>query len=78
MKQPAKTKEVKTVIREVPPTPKKWWESKTIWVNAALLGTVAIDYVLDANVISDPDVIIILGALVNLLLRYKTARAISR
>jgi hypothetical protein len=55
---------------------KRWWESKTIWVNAILLTIAILGVFLDFKVL-DPEVVAIASAILNVILRFVTTEPVK-
>ena len=68
---------VKVATRKVKKTMKKWYKSKTIWLNAAVLALVVLDQVTVSGVLAAYPVAIPMVAAANLLLRAYTDKAVT-
>jgi hypothetical protein len=55
---------------------KRWWESKTIWVNVILLTIAILGVFLDFKVL-DPEVVAIASAILNVILRFVTTEPVK-
>lgn len=54
--------------------PKKWYESTTIWINAAGILLIVLQVVLQTNIGIDPDVQAIILAVINILNRIRGSK----
>lgn len=56
---------------------KKWWQSKTVWVNVVVLALAIVGVFLDYKVF-DERILAIVAAVLNVVLRFITTDAIKR
>jgi hypothetical protein len=56
---------------------KFFWQSSTFWINLVGILVIALDFVIQSNLIPDGDVVTIILALVNILRRFQTPKVIQ-
>lgn len=50
---------------------KKWYQSSTIWINVVPLLIMGLDLLIQSNVIPDPDVLMTIQGILNILNRFR-------
>ena len=56
---------------------KFFWQSSTFWINLVGILVIALDFVIQSNLIPDGDVVTIILALVNILRRFTAPKVIQ-